>query len=101
MTYEEMAYEYAKYDDNGRVSVNDDKFKAFLAGFKAGKPKWHKVADGNYPPCEKGYYTVNVLTNYGDIAYYDYNDGCWIAEPSSVEIDPPIAWCEIPKYTEE
>ena len=96
-----MAYEYAKYDDNGRVSVNDDKFKAFLAGLKAGKPQWHKVADGNYPLCEKGYYTVNVLTNDGDIAYYDFNDGCWIAEPSSVEIDPPIAWCEIPKYTEE
>ena len=101
MTYEEMAYEYAKYDDNGRVSVNDDKFKAFLAGLKAGKPQWHKVADGNYPLCEKGYYTVNVLTNDGDIAYYDFNDGCWIAEPSSVEIDPPIAWCEIPKYSEE
>ena len=53
MTEEEMAYEYAKYDDNGRVSVNDDKFKAFLAGLKAGKPQWHKVADGDYPPCEK------------------------------------------------
>ena len=101
MTEEEMAYEYAKYDDNGRVSVNDDKFKAFLAGLKAGKPQWHKVADGDYPPCEKDNYTVNVLTNDGDIAYYDFNDGCWIAEPSSVEIDPPIAWCEIPKYTEE
>ena len=37
MTDEEMAYEYAKYDDNGRVSVNDDKFKGFLAGLKAGK----------------------------------------------------------------
>ena len=35
MTDEEMAYEYAKYDDNGRISVNDDKFKAFLAGLKA------------------------------------------------------------------
>ena len=101
MTEEEMAYEYAKYDDNGRVSVNDDKFKAFLAGLKAGKPQWHKVADGDYPPCEKDNYTVNVLTNDGDIAYYDFNDGCWIAEPSSVEIDPPIAWCEIPKYSEE
>lgn len=41
---------------------------------------------------------INVLTNYGDIAYYDYNDNCWIAEPISAEIDPPIAWCEIPEY---
>ena len=22
------------------------------------------------------------------------------AEPASVEIDPPVAWCEIPKYKE-
>ena len=50
MTEEEMAYEYAKYDDNGRVSVNDDKFKAFLAGLKAGKPQWHKVKSGDLPP---------------------------------------------------
>lgn len=26
---------------------------------------------------------------------------CWVAEPSSLEIDPPIAWCEIPKFEEE
>jgi hypothetical protein len=25
---------------------------------------------------------------------------CWVAEPSSAEIDPPVAWCEIPKYNE-
>lgn len=37
MTNEEIAYEYAKYDDNGRVCVNDDKFKAFLAGLEAGR----------------------------------------------------------------
>lgn len=72
-----------------------------LAGLKAGRPKWHKVADGDYPPCEKGNYTINVLTDREDIAYYDYNENCWVAEPSSVEIDSPIAWCEIPKYTEE
>jgi hypothetical protein len=75
--------------------------QAFLAGLKAGRPKWHKVADGYYPPCEKGNYTINVLTDCGDIAYYDYNDDCWIAEPSSAEIDPPIAWCEIPKFEKE
>lgn len=75
--------------------------QAFLAGLKAGRPEWHKVADGDYPPCEKGNYSINVLTDSGDIAYYDYDDGCWAEEPASVEIDPPIAWCEIPKYTKE
>ena len=24
-----------------------------------------------------------------------------VAEPSSAEIDPPVAWCEIPKYTDK
>lgn len=59
---------------------------------------WHKVADGDYPPREKGNYTINVLTDRGDIAYYNYDEGCWVAEPTNVEIDPPVAWCEIPKY---
>ena len=62
---------------------------------------WHKVADGDYPPCERGNYSINVLTDCGDIAYYNYDMECWIAEPSSAEIDPPVAWCEIPKYTKE
>jgi hypothetical protein len=25
---------------------------------------------------------------------------CWVAEPASAETEPPIAWCEIPKYKE-
>ena len=119
MTDEEMAEEYENAQDYcglldvlfeeqynqdyGGLSCYISPYieQAYLAGLKAGRPEWNKVADGDYPPCEKGNYTINVLTNYGDIAYYDYNEDCWIAEPSSVEIDPPIAWCEIPKYTEE
>ena len=61
---------------------------------------WHKVADGDYPPCERGNYSINVLTDCGDIAYYNYEDECWVVEPSSAEIDPPVAWCEIPKFEE-
>ena len=60
--------------------------------------EWHKVADGDYPPSERGNYSINVLTDCGDIAYYNYDMGCWVAEPSSSEIDPPVAWCEIPKF---
>ena len=73
---------------------------SFLAGLKAGKPKWHKVADGDLPPCEKGNCTINVLTDCGNIAYYNYDEECWVAEPASAETEPPIAWCEIPKYEE-
>ena len=112
MTEEEMAYEYAKYDDNGRVSVNDDKFKAFLAGLKAGKPKWYKLSE-KYPEadklvrvrlmsgmeyiCETCYYEpTEDEIGYGKlvITFYELN-GEWVDD------NDIIAWCEIPKYTEE
>ena len=62
--------------------------------------EWHKVAEGDYPPFEKDGFTINVFTDRGEIAYYNHDFDYWIAEPASVEIDPPIAWCEIPKYKE-
>lgn len=104
MTDEELAEQYAienyEHYEEGQTDYKALK-QAFLAGLEAGKPKRHKVADGDYPPCEKGNYTITVLTDKGDIAYYSYNYDCWIAEPSGSEIDPPIAWCEISKFTEE
>ena len=108
MTDEEMAVEYA--DKNVLIGsfvyrscydVYYDVKQAFLAGLKAGRPKWHKVSDGDYPPCERGNYSINVLTDRGDIAYYNYDDESWIAEPSSAEIDPPKAWCKIPRFEEK
>lgn len=102
MTDEEMAEEWVKsqmvHCIQEQVPYYDFAMQAYLAGLKAGKPNWHKVADGDYPPCGKGNYTISVLTDKGDIAYYSYNYDCWIAEPSSGEIDPPIAWCEIPRF---
>lgn len=73
---------------------------AYMHGAERYKTKWHKVADGDYPPCERGNCTINVLTDREEIAYYNYDEECWVAEPASVEIDPPIAWCEILKYKE-
>lgn len=100
-----MAEEYANEKLNKLVYCpccqNPDVKQAYLAGLMEGKPKWHKVADGDYPPFEKGYCTINVLTDQGDIAYYNYDLDCWIVEPSSAEIDPPVAWCKIPKYTDK
>jgi hypothetical protein len=103
MKDEEMAKEWVTtntgFNPNepfGKIAV-----RTYLAGLKAGRPQWHKVADGYMPPIEKGNDTINVLTDKGDIAYYSYNFDCWVAEPSSLEIDPPIAWCEIPKFKEE
>lgn len=108
MKDEEMAEEQIKKWDSVLYSqmypvalVKDFIRKAFLAGIKAGRPKFHKVIDGCMPPRDKFYDTINVLTDKGDIAYYSYNFDCWVAKPSSMEIDPPIAWCEIPKFEEE
>ena len=120
MTEEEMAEEYADWFWGASPSERRAIKQAYLAGLKAGKDmteadlatvahmqgaeryktKWHKVADNDYPPCEKGNCTINVLTDCGDIAYYNYDEECWVAEPLSTEIDPPVAWCGIPKYKE-
>lgn len=118
--FEEQAKEYADWFWGASPSERRAIKQAYLAGLKAGKDmtetdlatiaymhgaeryktKWHKVADRDYPPCEKGNCTINVLTDCGDIAYYNYDEECWVAEPLSTEIDLPIAWCEIPKYKE-
>lgn len=113
MKDEEMAEEYCNHLQSEMLAYTPenprqqrtvtllDVEEAFLAGLKAGRPQWHKVADGDLPPYEKDNYTINVLTDCGDIAYYTYDDNCWVAEPSSVEIEPPIAWCEIPTFDKE
>ena len=114
----ENGADYAKEVSNVTIK------QAYLAGLKAGREtereyvknnaftsmkeqglfpfgKWHKVADGDYPPYDKCNCSINVFTNSGHIAYYNYDDECWIEVFSVIEINPPIAWCEIPKYTEE
>lgn len=120
MTDEEMAKDYAEHNQGKYTNKLGNLYHAYLAGLKAGKDmaeadlatvaymqgaerhktKWHKVADGDYPPYEKGGFTVNVFTDRGEIAYYNHFLDSWISEPSSAEIDPPVAWCKIPKYKE-
>ena len=100
MTDEEKAEKYADWFWGASPSTQRAIKQAYLAGLKEGRPKWHKVADNDFPPCERGNYSINVLTDCGDIAYYNYDEECWVAEPLSTEIDPPVAWCEIPKFEE-
>jgi hypothetical protein len=114
MTDEEMAKEYVDklyaekvskedYDKDGHILYqSEDISDAFLAGLKAGRPKWHKVADGDLPKenCEnillynKDHFCV---THSYSLGYYEngvfYND-CEMEEDT-------IAWCEIPQYEEE
>ena len=105
MTDEEMAdefahnhlyYEVAKREDGTEYvkEVSSVTIKqAFLTGLEAGRPKWHKVADGDLPPED-----TDVLALLADKEIYManfYRRNVWD------KIGPVIAWCEIPQYTEE
>lgn len=63
--------------------------QAYLAGLKAGRPKWHKVADGDLPSNDR-----YVWTNVG-ACYYD-EAGWW---DDFGRLQDVIAWCE-PKFEE-
>lgn len=73
---------------------------SYLAGLEAGRPKWHKVADGDLPNENKRYFCkIKEFVGSG-ISYecfdYDTEYSSWKNACGDV-----IAWCEIPKYTEE
>ena len=73
----------------------------FLAGLKAGRPQWHKVADGDLPKKNKEY--VVKVKEYGDISVYIGR--YWKKEKLFTgsylkELDV-IAWCEIPTFDKE
>jgi hypothetical protein len=70
--------------------------QAYLAGLKAGKPKWHKVADGDLPKEEDLEMQVLCFTHDGYQLLSLFSDPKPIFKGYGV-----IAWCEIPKYTEE
>ena len=79
---------------------------AYLAGLKAGRPKWHKVADGDLPLMMEDEREIsnNVwihITNWGtEVGHYDYRKKAWIVRCMLVNLDV-IAWCDIPEYTDE
>lgn len=122
MTDEEMAEQYLKdeskcliEDNEGNIINITKKVKeAYLAGLKAGRPKWHKVADGDLP---KPNIAVLVCLQFEKwtttyIAYYRPAIKKWQMynmheaqrqpiEADYIDADEVIAWCEIPKYTEE
>lgn len=70
---------------------------SFLAGLKAGKPKWHKVADGDLP--EYRYYVLVSRGTRTDKALYNKYEEKWYSYYDD-ELDNVTAWCEIPKYKE-
>ena len=74
MTEEEMAVDWIRSQGWNEENLPSDEFlqmkKAFLAGLKAGKPKLHKVADGDLPKRVDDY-----VTNIGVLTYDNYGNG--------------------------
>lgn len=114
---EEMAEEYVQnkadkgnfdLEQFGKAYFSESSMKqAYLAGLKAGKPKWHKVADGDLPEEDlrqrtHGYYlTASKHKSYkGFVFEVAYFTGVIFTKGGDI-LDNVIAWCEIPTYTEE
>ena len=102
MTDEEMAEEYCNNEvpfdttESGEKLYTENDLKhAYLIALEAGRPKWHKVADGDLPKDEN-----DVLVYSGEdwrmcVGRYSPKYKAWETGCDT------IAWCEIPKYTEE
>ena len=127
MKDEEMAEEYAGnisgLDINTTLMVAENKtdayrlgiYEGFLAGLKAGRPQWHKVADGDYPDTDRTVlaYSDDVVSgHYPYFAQYykgftnakkngvDLNWNCW-RNNMQRELVEPTVWCEIPTFDKE
>lgn len=132
MTDEEMAEEratkfveinfnepdnYGSEKEIGYFSYN----AGFLAGLKAGRPKWHKVASGDLPKGEKYgrdgvHRDIYLRDRYGKIYTGNYfpkdenhKEDCFAVEildwglrgSQFCKKEQISDWCEIPEYTEE
>jgi hypothetical protein len=114
MTDEEMAdkyahshiyYEVAKREDGTEYAkeVSDVTIEqAFLAGLEAGRPKWHKVADGDLPKNSDDEKLYLVYWGENDYGVAQFNNSRWWSFDSGwFDAEEVIAWCEIPQYEEE
>ena len=122
MTEEEKAEEYANKVHTHNI-LNWEKIKqAILAGLKAGRPQWHKVADGDLPKGEDGFgkngihRKIQLKDRYGNLYTGNYfpkdethkEDGFaveflnWGFQGSQFCAKEQIAeWCEIPTFDKE
>lgn len=109
MTDEEMAVNWIRSQGWSEENLPSDEFlekmQAYLAGLEAGRPKWHKVADGVYP--EEGETVLCFCRGYcgADFCatarlYIGYDDKVrrwWTnaGEGKSEQLMDVIAWKEI------
>ena len=105
MTDKEMAEDYIKGNcerwERDCLCVDDIAKENFLAGLKAGRPEWHKVADGDLPKRDERFVTnisIAVMTQDSDFAFYSFDDKKWYSQGVEVTV---VVWTEIPKYVDE
>ena len=112
--FEKEAKEYADCFWGASPSAQRAIEQAYLAGVKAGRPQWHKVADGDLP---KPNIAVLICLQFEKrtttyIAYYRPAMKKWqmynLHEAQRQPIDDDyidseevIAWCEIPTFTDK
>jgi len=121
MTDKEMAEEWLDKRYLKDMGIRKPCKEAYLAGLKADRPKWHKVADGDLP--KGGEYGENnihrniyIKDRYGNLYTGNYfpKDKTHAEDCFAVEVlewgfqgsqfckKAQISeWCEIPQYTEE
>lgn len=94
MTEKEIAEEYYYKTYPVTLNIGEEERKKevtdiFLAGLKAGKPKWHKVKSGDLPPEDT---KVLAFMAGGEVCIaHFYRKNVWD------KIGIVIAWCEIPQ----
>jgi hypothetical protein len=114
MKDEEMAERYVNgipiFAEDGEGFSRIQMQRAFLAGLKAGRPKFHKVADGDLPEEQKDMLMSDVLllvvkrklsTEYNfELGNYNFSEKEF-EYTHVIGLTDVIAWCEIPKFEEE
>lgn len=102
MTDKEMAVNWTKENVDSCRSSNMNAYEfaeqAFLVGLKAGRPKWHKIADADLPKED------NKIVLCIEINGYIENKPNYVYKLLTKNEFPfthsLVAWCEIPKYIE-
>lgn len=121
MTDEEMAEEYADrtriVDENTRagtdcislvqdyegnyIDIHERIKQAYLAGLKAGRPKWHKPSEKLPEECSL---VLAFEFENSEPALFEFvTSNTWEWMPRRIAClhnDQIKCWCEIPKYTE-
>ena len=119
MTDEKMAVQYAaNYNlmnkDLSPKSPWHIVTEVFLAGLEAGRPKWHKVADGdlpkepeflkNHPDNHRYEWYIVAYVGKSSRALYSFAKKKWFIDYEEMMVGnyfEPIAWCEIPRFEGE